>query len=149
MPDTLVDPTMAFEDRRVWTKIRPVARSLLVTDEPTRLDPRRVREYSADDALYRACALSSDELSGLASALLVAVRRKGGGFPSVEDIQARFGLTAREAQVALRLARRRTNREIAREFEFTLHTARRHTERVLSKLGIHSRRDVESVLLKR
>jgi DNA-binding CsgD family transcriptional regulator len=58
------------------------------------------------------------------------------------ELRRRFGLTERECQVALLLAERRTNKEIARALRVTTHTAGRHTENVLMKLGISSRRDV-------
>lgn len=54
----------------------------------------------------------------------------------------RFGLTAREADVAVLLARRHTNREIAEDLGISPHTARHHTQRVLRKMDVHSRREV-------
>lgn len=68
------------------------------------------------------------------------------GLPEPRRLTGRFGLTPREAQVARRLALRRTNSEIARELHVSGHTARKHTERVLRKLRIHSRRDVYRVI---
>lgn len=57
-----------------------------------------------------------------------------------------FGFTASEARVALLLAHRYSNREIAQELRVTEHTARRHTEKILLKLGIHSRRVVRDIV---
>ena len=54
-------------------------------------------------------------------------------------LQLEFGLTAREAQVALLLARGRSNSAVAAELGISTHTARHHTQRVLTKLGVHSR----------
>lgn len=68
------------------------------------------------------------------------------GLPAPHVLGRRFGLTPREAQVARRLAVRRTNDEIADELEVSEHTARRHTEQVLRKLRICSRRDVYGVI---
>jgi DNA-binding CsgD family transcriptional regulator len=51
----------------------------------------------------------------------------------------RFGLTRREVQVAMRLAQGRSNQAIAAELKISAHTARHHTQRILSKLGVHSR----------
>ena len=48
-------------------------------------------------------------------------------------------LTRCEARVALLLAERLSNREIATVLDVTEHTARRHTEKVLRKLGLHRR----------
>ena len=57
-------------------------------------------------------------------------------------LRDRYGLTEREFQVASLLARRMTNREIAEMVSISKHTARHHTERILSKLGLQSRREV-------
>jgi DNA-binding CsgD family transcriptional regulator len=58
----------------------------------------------------------------------------------------RFGLTAREAQVARLLARRATNREIAEQLDVSAHTVRHHVESIFAKLGVHSRRFVAAQL---
>jgi DNA-binding CsgD family transcriptional regulator len=63
--------------------------------------------------------------------------------PSSSELQSRYGLTDREAQVAKLLVQRRTNAEIASTFGISLHTARHHTESVLLKMGVHSRAAVE------
>jgi DNA-binding NarL/FixJ family response regulator len=51
----------------------------------------------------------------------------------------RFRLTAREAQVALLMARGDRNRVIASALGTSVHTVRRQAERVLSKLGVSTR----------
>jgi len=61
-------------------------------------------------------------------------------------LRSRFKLTAREAEVALLLGIRRTNREIAESIGVTEHTARHHTESVLRKLGVPSRIEVHNVI---
>jgi DNA-binding CsgD family transcriptional regulator len=61
-------------------------------------------------------------------------------------IREEFGLTDREAEVAVLLADRRRNAEIARALGISVHTARHHVERVLLKLGGCKRRDVPRVL---
>lgn len=66
--------------------------------------------------------------------------------PDGAELRRRFGFTERESQVALLLAERRTNKEIARALRVTTHTAGRHTENVLMKLGISSRRDVHACI---
>lgn len=62
------------------------------------------------------------------------------------DLVSRFGLTPRQAQVALLMAERRTAKEIARELEIRPNTARRHSAMVLRKLGIHERNEVARVI---
>ncbi|NIN10305.1 MAG: hypothetical protein GTN62_03165 [Gemmatimonadales bacterium] len=49
--------------------------------------------------------------------------------------------------MTLLLAQRKTNAEIAATLSISTHTARHHTERVLAKLGIRSRQQVQKVLL--
>jgi DNA-binding NarL/FixJ family response regulator len=50
-----------------------------------------------------------------------------------------YGLTRRELEVALLLAQGCSNATVARRLNISPHTARHHTQRVLDKLGVHSR----------
>lgn len=59
--------------------------------------------------------------------------------PSVSATSMALGLTPQESRVALLLAQRRSNAEIASALTISEHTARHHTERVLAKLGVHTR----------
>lgn len=77
---------------------------------------------------------------------VVGIAPWSAGLPEPDRLCGRFGLTPREAQVARRLAVRRTNAEIADELFLSEHTVRRHTERVLQKLSVGSRRDVYGVI---
>lgn len=54
-------------------------------------------------------------------------------------LQDKYGLTRRELEVAQLLAQGRTNTAIANALHISTHTARHHTQRVLGKLGVHSR----------
>jgi DNA-binding CsgD family transcriptional regulator len=54
-------------------------------------------------------------------------------------VASHFGLTPREEEVALLLARGKSNQAIARELKISVHTARHHTQRILDKLEVHSR----------
>ena len=62
------------------------------------------------------------------------------------DLRARYSLTPREIQIARLLATRYHTLEIADLLGMSVHTARRHTERVLTKLGVHSRQEVGRML---
>lgn len=77
-------------------------------------------------------------------AILVTVVRLRGVESSLrpETLQFRFGLTGREAEVALMLRARKTNMEIASRLGVSVHTARHHTESVLRKLGVEQRTNV-------
>lgn len=78
--------------------------------------------------------------------IVVVQNDQASPFPSGQELASWFGLTRREAQVALLLAARRSNDEIASQLGVTTFTAWRHTEKVLNKLGITKRNDVEAVL---
>jgi DNA-binding NarL/FixJ family response regulator len=54
-------------------------------------------------------------------------------------LQLQYGLTARELEVAVLLEEGRSNSIIAKALQISTHTARHHTQRVLAKLGVHSR----------
>jgi DNA-binding CsgD family transcriptional regulator len=69
-------------------------------------------------------------------------------FPSAAELRARFGLTNREVQVALLLAEGLTDGALADRLALSPHTARRYSERVLRKLGLHSRAAVALTLLR-
>lgn len=63
-----------------------------------------------------------------------------------DSVRQRFGLTRKEAAVALLLATDKSNQDIARELFISPHTARHHTQNVLGKLGVRSRREVAGAL---
>lgn len=78
--------------------------------------------------------------------LLLVVHPLDGMQVDLDDLVHHFGFTRREAEVALLLSRRKSNREIARTLVISEHTARHHTEHVMAKLGVHSRREVRDRL---
>jgi DNA-binding NarL/FixJ family response regulator len=55
------------------------------------------------------------------------------------NLRLRYGLTTREAEVAILLVQGRSNSAIAEQLKISPHTARHHTQRILAKLGVHSR----------
>jgi DNA-binding NarL/FixJ family response regulator len=61
-------------------------------------------------------------------------------------LQAHFGLTERETEVAFLLAQGRSNVAIAKALAISTHTARHHTQRVLGKLKVHSRAEAGAKL---
>ncbi len=67
--------------------------------------------------------------------------------PSSRELQRRYGLTPREADVALEIVGGGQNRDVADRLGLSLHTVRRHVERVLFKLQVHSRSSVLPTLL--
>lgn len=75
-------------------------------------------------------------------AVLVTIERAQATLPSRDALMKRFGMTSREADVALMLSRGARNAAIATELHISPHTARHHTENVLGKLGVHARAEV-------
>ncbi|HET7469590.1 MAG TPA: LuxR C-terminal-related transcriptional regulator [Gemmatimonadales bacterium] len=59
--------------------------------------------------------------------------------PAALRLQDEDGMTPREVEVALLLATGLSNNALARQLGISPHTARHHTQRVLGKLGVHSR----------
>jgi DNA-binding CsgD family transcriptional regulator len=80
--------------------------------------------------------------------MIIVLERFGADDVAPEVLQERFGLTRREALVALLLVQRRRNSEIAEVLSISPNTARRHTDSVLLKLGVHSRDAVPDAILR-
>ena len=59
--------------------------------------------------------------------------------PAAVNLHIEYGMTPREIEVAMLLAEGCSNRTIAHRLGISPHTARHHTQRVLVKLGVHSR----------
>ena len=79
------------------------------------------------------------ELRGQLQEQRVRGRSNGAALEWGAYLQDRYGLTRRELEVATLLAQGRTNTAIANKLHISTHTARHHTQRVLGKLGVHSR----------
>ncbi len=77
---------------------------------------------------------------------LVIVEPEGLPLPAPDGLRARFGLTKREAEVALLLATGLADRAIASKLHIAHATVRRHTEHILRKLGVRSRAAVAACL---
>ena len=59
--------------------------------------------------------------------------------PAALSLHIDHGMTPREIEVAVLLTEGCSNRTIAHRLGISPHTARHHTQRVLAKLGVHSR----------
>ena len=59
--------------------------------------------------------------------------------PAAIYLHIEYGMTPREIEVAVLLTEGCSNRTIAHRLGISPHTARHHTQRVLVKLGVHSR----------
>ena len=73
-------------------------------------------------------------------ALLVLVHRLTPALPTTRELRVAFGLRGREPQVALLAAEGLSNAAIAARLRLSAHTVRHYLERVLDRLGLHSRK---------
>jgi DNA-binding CsgD family transcriptional regulator len=86
------------------------------------------------------------EGDGCRETVVIWVRPVASHRVSLSELQARDGLTVREAHVATLIESGARTQEIARALGISIHTARRHAEAVLRKLGVRSRLEVRSRL---
>jgi DNA-binding CsgD family transcriptional regulator len=74
------------------------------------------------------------------AAVLVLVNRPGPGLPTTQELRITFGLRGREPQVALLAAEGLSNADIAERLRLSAHTVRHYLERVMTRLGLHTRK---------
>ena len=60
---------------------------------------------------------------------------------------SRLGLTERQAEVLVLIARGRRNSEIAAELQISLSTVKRHLENIFDRLGVRSRGALTALLI--
>ncbi|NBC16557.1 MAG: hypothetical protein GVY18_04475 [Bacteroidetes bacterium] len=96
---------------------------------------------------YHLHATAAPAAFGIDGSVLIALRAAHRPPATMRALERQFDLTPQQARVALLLAQRNTNREIAEALYISPHTARHHTEQVLRKLGISSRREVKDAIL--
>ena len=72
--------------------------------------------------------------------VLVLMDRMGPELPTTRELRVAFGLQGREPQVALLAAEGLSNEAIAQRLRLSAHTVRHYLERVLTRLGLHSRK---------
>ena len=73
-------------------------------------------------------------------AVLILMDRPGPGLPTTQELRITFGLRGREPQVALLAAEGLSNADIAGRLQLSAHTVRHYLERVLNRLGLHTRK---------
>jgi DNA-binding CsgD family transcriptional regulator len=72
--------------------------------------------------------------------VLVLMDLLGPELPTTRELRVAFGLRGREPQVALLAAEGLSNEAIAQRLRLSAHTVRHYLERVLTRLGLHSRK---------
>ncbi|HUF14138.1 MAG TPA: helix-turn-helix transcriptional regulator [Longimicrobiales bacterium] len=99
-------------------------------------------------AAYDVSAVSCAPASfGYRTVVVVFIHRHGPAIPSAEQLHQHWGLSEREAEVALLLARGASNKAIGRALGIRPATVRTHGERVFIKLGVHTRKALGLVLI--
>jgi DNA-binding CsgD family transcriptional regulator len=73
-------------------------------------------------------------------AVIILVHRLTPALPTTRELRVSFGLRGREPQVALLAAEGLSNAAIAARLRLSAHTVRHYLERVLDRLGLHSRK---------
>lgn len=96
----------------------------------------------------RACLLTeySGDVKPVALVVVTRPHRPLAFGDAGKRARAQYKLTEREMQVAMLLAKRRSNCEIAAGLGLSEHTVRHHTERILRKMGAASRTEVASLV---
>lgn len=121
--------------RRVRDALKAVGEAMLAGKPADSLDERlfRVRTSTRHYLLEPLPAPENCAIAGLVHVHRARVEL------DTNALAARYGLSRREADVALLIARGASNKSIAAELELSPHTARRHTESVFRKVGVTSR----------
>jgi DNA-binding CsgD family transcriptional regulator len=98
------------------------------------------REVTLAGGVYRLAASRAAAGTLLSeAAVLVLLDRITPGLPTTRELRITFGLRGREPQVALLAAEGLSNAAIAERLRLSAHTVRHYLERVLERLGLHSR----------
>lgn len=79
--------------------------------------------------------------------VLISVERLTPRMPDPGTLMERYGLTPRQAEVVVLLARGLSDAEIAERLSISPHTVHHHTELVFLALGIHTRKGLGLKLL--
>jgi DNA-binding CsgD family transcriptional regulator len=99
------------------------------------------RELELSGRSYRVTAKCAAAGTLLPDAgVLVLMDRLGPELPTTRELRVAFGLQGREPQVALLAAEGLSNEAIAQRLRLSAHTVRHYLERVLTRLGLHSRK---------
>ena len=71
---------------------------------------------------------------------LATLHRMSPALPTTQELRVQFGLRGREPQIALLAAEGLSNAAIAERLRLSAHTVRHYLERVLDRLGLHTRK---------
>jgi DNA-binding CsgD family transcriptional regulator len=130
----------------LMTCVRRVAHSVAAKQVRLERSPAATTDMSASHGQWHVVGCRLDwEWSGEDATILVSLLPLASDAVTCETLRSSHGLTLREVDVLRLLRRRRSNAEISRTLAISEHTARHHTESVLSKLGLHSRTQIDEL----
>ena len=99
------------------------------------------------DRQYQVRITSAAEvIAGGSGGLVLSVSSPRVVLPSCDVLRTRFGLTRRESEIALLLARGESTKRIALRLGIKVNTARRHVQNVLSKVGVSARAAITTAI---
>jgi DNA-binding CsgD family transcriptional regulator len=130
-PALKISPARLAQLLSTYEELRARGRSLMASLRASFFEMQTLRQMLRSGEQARPAATGQDH-------------GESGAAPGAVDDGARrlrrqFGMTRREIEVALLLAEGCSNAVVARRLGISPHTARHHTQRVLDKLGVHSR----------
>ncbi|MGN6391325.1 MAG: response regulator transcription factor [Gemmatimonadales bacterium] len=144
------DPTDELEARlRLPGDAPGWLRAALQTGDPDRAAGSLPEGIEGSEALLRVVTLRCALAAGLASLqplrlarplLAEALDASAASLPTTQELRVSFGLRGREPQVALLAAEGLSNAAIAQRLRLSAHTVRHYLERVLDRLGLHTRK---------
>lgn len=108
---------------------------------PSRSPHRGRRELQVQSERYVLSGTYAGSLLDVQSSILVTVVRDS-PYPSPLVLRSRYGLTPREAEVALLVARGPTDAQIADRLGVSVHTVRRHVSAVRTKMEVDTRTEI-------
>lgn len=115
--------------------------SILVLNEESFEERRIFGDLEAPRVADGAASISAGA-GGVAGAVVIGEAGEPPAPDAVTVLGERFGITAREAEVACLLARGRSKTYIAEALFVSENTVRSHAKRIYAKMGVHSRQEL-------
>jgi DNA-binding CsgD family transcriptional regulator len=132
--------------RMAWSLAAAAQRSMASSTGESMNQPT-TREVRADGRVYRLRGtLATGWMPGNEAGVLVTAAFELVNPLTDLELRSRYGLSAREIEVARLVANGLSNAEVAEKLGVSYFTARNHVERLLSKLGVGNRSRVGAVL---
>jgi DNA-binding CsgD family transcriptional regulator len=133
--------------RLAWSLAAAAQRSIALSPTRDTHPTEATREVRADGRVYRLRGtLATGWMPGSEYGVLVTAAFELVNPLTDLELRSRYGLSAREIEVARLVASGLSNQEVAEKLGVSYFTARNHVERLLSKLGVGNRSRVGAVL---